>query len=192
MPTQTQIRAGAAAVLLAAFALLVAGQLTPTGDGSKLYGKVQSVPGHPLSAGATCVQREGYGNEDLIRLHIPGYDAGTGSYAVVRVCAMPAAADAGVPEVPLAYEMLPASPVGVSAWDGGSPQVEVWLQGHPNAPFSCACAKDTACEMQLMDGGWSTAPKGLTLNAGQWRGTCVKKPCTEWGGSRSMPEECLP
>lgn len=179
----TRLRLAAAAVVAATAALLASGALRPTVDGTT--SSVDSVPGYELDAGAECLYRSGLALPDVVGQWFPGWDGGS-QYAVVRVCANPTE-DGGETPLPPGYLLLPDyEERGPEAYDGG-PQVRVWLQGTPEAPYLCACAKDATC---LRPDG-SPAVQGVTLGHGQWQGVgCLPKSCVEFAGVSSWPVEC--
>lgn len=180
----TRLRLAAAAVVAAAAALLASGALTPSVTGGT--SSVDTVTGLALDAGAECVYRSGLASPAALAAWFPGWDGGS-AYAVMRVCANAEAVDedAGV-QLPEGYEALPDGDERVEAWDGGA-QLRVWLQGQPDAPYLCACAKDAAC--LRADG--TPAPVGVTLGSGQWQGAgCLPKSCVEFAGVSSWPKEC--
>lgn len=76
----------------------------------------------------------------------------------------------------------------------GQPEIEVWVQGRPDAPFKCACAiPDAGALVPQADGGTAPAPLGVTLSA--WvrdAGGVMPKTCFELGGVSSWPSECAP
>ncbi|MBM3992161.1 MAG: hypothetical protein FJ298_14295 [Planctomycetes bacterium] len=186
----TRVRSIIAAVVIAAAIGIAALQLTPTISDAGMRATIDSVPDAGLDAGALCALRAGYANGNVMSLWF-GPDAG-GGYAIMNVCVPVYDADAGawdgsIPILPSGYEVLPdLTVVGADVWDGG-PQIEIWRQGHPSAPYPCACAKDATC--LNADGG--PAPSGLTLAAGQWGGAgCLPKSCVELAGNSSWPAEC--
>jgi hypothetical protein len=83
----------------------------------------------------------------------------------------------------------------VTTWDGGEPQIEVWRQGHPHAPFDCACSvnsdvADGGCLLSI-SGGALAAPTGRTLNSGTWTGEgCLPKTCVVLAGNDQWPPQC--
>lgn len=60
----------------------------------------------------------------------------------------------------------------------------------------CACSTGSFCEWLRAspmnpDAGWVTAPRGVTLYPGMFRGTgCLNKPCMEMQGHSSWPKQC--
>lgn len=76
---------------------------------------------------------------------------------------------------------------------------EVYV-GSVDGGFECACSTGSSCERFILasslsgkDGGWATAPAGLTLGKSKWRGTgCVRKACAELFRSdvTSWPSQC--
>ncbi len=71
----------------------------------------------------------------------------------------------------------------VEAGDGVVPPMEL--------PLECACrTKLGACDANLRDGGYGSAPFGRTLAPG-WSGPgCERKACVELAGSSSWPNVC--
>lgn len=187
----TRLRSAIAAIILSAAALIYYAQLSPVLSDGNMRATVASIPDAGLDAGALCAYRAGWASASAMGLWFP--DAGAG-YAILHVCAPVYDADAGawdgsVPALPAGYEVLPDLTVmAVDVWDGG-PQIEVWRQGHPSAPYPCACRTD-AGPCLSPDGG--SAPAGVTLGAGQWSGPgCLPKSCVELGGYSSWPGVCL-
>jgi hypothetical protein len=178
----TRLRVAAALVIASAAALLSSGALQTSPPGV-----VESVPGHELDAGAQCLYRSGLASAEVVAQWFPGWDGGT-SYAVVRVCANPAEGeDGGAPSLPPGYELLPDFEERAAEEYDGGPQIRVWLQGDPAAPYLCACAKNDTCTRP--DGGG--VPTGITLTEGQWAGPgCLPKSCVEIAGTSSWPQEC--
>lgn len=174
-------RIAAAAVVASAAALLASGALTASPPGV-----VEVVPGYELDAGAQCIYRSGLASAEVVGQWFPNWDGGS-SYAVMRVCVNEAPEDAGETPLPAGYDALPEyEERGPEAYDGG-PQLRVWLQGDPAAPYLCACAKDATC---LRNDG-SPAAQGVTLGHGQWQGAgCLPKSCVEFAGVSSWPQEC--
>lgn len=105
----------------------------------------------------------------------------------------------------------------------GEPVFEVWSNGHPQAPWQCACGAAGArldagaCETfeplygkqkvdittwegqtlkvyPRLDGGvWTAVPRERlheTRRPGEWRGNCVRMPCSSWGEPEALPPAC--
>jgi len=180
-----KLTAGATSLFLLAGAALYMGSLTATGDGSGLYGEVvlEDVP-----TPTTCVYREGYAQASTLALWVPGY-VGDDAYALVRVCVDEDALEdeAEEPLLPPEYAALPGQDtIPPEPYVAGQPNIQVWVQGHPDAPWACACAAGPDCDWRT----WSGL-LGVTFSPGSWSGTqCHRKPCSEWAGYTSWPSQC--
>lgn len=182
--TRDQIRNGAVAAFLGASALLAYGILSATGDGTGLYGEL-TPPDAPTPT--VCVYREGYTDPATLGLWVPDYSGGP-AYALVQVCVDEEALDGEgeEPLLPAEYAALPPITTPPTDYVPGEAHMKVWVQGHPDAPFACACSSGSACNV-----AGRRAPNGLTLAAGTWTGEgCVPKPCVEWAGISSWPSSC--
>lgn len=182
--TREQLRNGAVAAFVGASALLAYGLLSATGDGSGLYGEL-TPPDAPTPT--VCVYREGYTDPATLGLWVPDYSGGS-AYALVQVCVdEDALEDEGEePLLPAEYAALPPDPTPPTPYVPGEAHMKVWVQGHPDAPFACACSSGSQCSQDGVE-----APLGLTLRAGSWAGEgCVPKPCVEWAGISSWPSQC--
>lgn len=183
MTPRQKLTAGATALFLAASGALYLGTLSTAGDGTGQYGEVTLTDTAPT----TCVYREGYTDADTLGLWVPGY-SGDSAYAMVRVCVDEEALD-GEDEEPLLppeYAALPGQDTVPPEPYVGGPDIQVWVQGHPDVPFACACASGPDCS-------WNgrTEVYGLTFGPGSWGGAdCVPKPCSEWAGISSWPAQC--
>lgn len=182
--TRDQIRNGAIAAFLGASALLAYGVLTADGDGSGLYGELTP---DPDATPTVCVYREGYTDPATLGLWVPDYSGGP-AYALVQVCVDEEVLDGEgeEPLLPPEYAALPPNPIPPTDYVEGEAHMKVWVQGHPDAPFACACSSGSQCSQDDAE-----APLGLTLRAGSWVGEgCVPKPCVEWAGISSWPAQC--
>ena len=185
MTTRKKITAGATALFLAAGAALYMGTLTSTGDGTGLYGEVvlDDVP-----TPTTCVYREGYAQASTLALWVPGYVGGD-AYALVRVCVSEEALEdeEEEPLLPPEYAALPSQDtIPPEPYAPGEPHIQVWVQGHPEAPWACSCTAEPPCL-------WRDRPNryGRTFDPGSWSGEgCYRKPCSEWSGYSSWPDAC--
>lgn len=184
MTPRQKLAAGATSLFLLAGAALYMGSLTATGDGSGLYGEVTLAD---VPTPTVCVYREGYAEASTLALWVPGYVGGD-AYALVRVCVDEATLDgeAEEPLLPPEYAAMPSQDTRPpEPYVAGQPDIQVWVQGHPSAPFACACAASAACLWHGNPGAY-----GFTLSPGSWSGTCVAKPCSEWSGISSWPSQC--
>ena len=185
MTPRQKLAAGATSLFLLAGAALYMGTLTATGDGTGLYGEVtlDDVP-----TPTTCVYREGYAAPATLGLWVPDYVGGD-AYAMVRVCVDEEALEdeAEEPLLPPEYAALPGQDtIPPEAYVDG-PNIQIWVQGHENAPFACACSAGPACTWR----GTRTGIYGLTFSPGTWTGEdCHRKPCSEWAGLTSWPSQC--
>ena len=185
MTPRQKLAAGATSLFLFAGAALYMGSLTATGDGTGLYGEVvlEDVP-----TPTVCVYREGYAEAATLALWVPGYIGGD-AYALVRVCVDEAALEdeAEEPLLPPEYAALPGQDtIPPEPYVAGQPDIQVWVQGHPAAPWACACSAGPAC-------AWNGIPDvyGFTLSPETWAGAdCLPKPCSEWSGTSSWPAQC--
>jgi len=141
-------------------------------------------------AGAVGIVGEARGSPEAIRLFRPDASVTGPTYALVKVCALPAElTDGGVePTLPGGFDLLPALGASrVESCPEGSPVVQVWLQSEEDTPWACACSSGPSCR----DPGGGSAPQGRTLMPGEWvDGGCVPKPCVEWAGASSWPAAC--
>lgn len=182
--TREQIRNGAIAAFLGASALLAIGILTADGDGSGLYGELTP---DPDATPTVCVYREGYTDPATLGLWVPDYSGGS-AYALVQVCVDEETLN-GEDEEPLLpeeYAALPPNPIPPTDYVEGEAHMKVWVQGHPDAPFACACSTGADCTWRDSD-----APLGLTFGPGTWSGAgCHRKVCLEFAGISSWPSAC--
>jgi hypothetical protein len=138
--------------------------------------------------GSVCVELDGLSSPQARALFGLNPDGGQ-QYARIRMGAYLADDDAGMPELPPGMLALEGSEVVL---DGGvcPYRFEAWLPA-TDAPFPCACSTGSNCQSLASDGGWATAPTGVTLPEGRWKGAgCFPKVCTELLGSTSWPGVC--
>lgn len=181
--------AGATAAALAVLLAVAGGQQSPGPEAPQ---------GHVVSgvapAGSVATQFTALLDPSVLRLM--GVDAGAQTYATGVICALPVdgGEDPGGRVIPGAIVVW-GEPEGVGC-DAGAPVLEMWLQGHPSAPWACACSSGASCQWRppLYPSGLgdlAPAPLGVTLPAGSWSGAgCVRKSCVELAGVSSWSASC--
>ena len=140
--------------------------------------------------GGFCVDFDGLSDAEARAFFCLTPDGGQ-EYARGRGWAPDVDGDAGMPVIPDGMQAVQDSEV--IRYSGACPyRFEAWLPS-TEAPFPCACSTGADCEALAIDGGWVTAPAGVTLPEGAWRGAgCWKKVCVEIAGYSSWPLEHCP
>lgn len=181
------VRAGIIATVTIVATGLMVGQLTKTVSPDQTRTVIGWGDGGPPPSGGVCVEVSGVAQVPMLKLFGLRSDAGA-QYAHCRICGTPREVDGGtLPSLPSGMYGLVDSEFEVP-FDAGHPQMECWIG--EQAPFPCACAKTYDCYVDLPDGGFQTAPSGVTLQPG-WSGEgCVRKSCVELAGQSSWPAEC--
>lgn len=185
------LRNAVIATVGAALAAVVGLTLTPDRDETGRYLAVQFEGSAP--AGVECLWSTALLRPEVLdALQLAPSDGPV--YAYARTCAAPEADTDTEPPLPSGIIALEHGQ-RVEAYDG-QPQVEMWLQGHPDAPWPAVCAPvGSDCEWLTWteDGTevWAPAPPGLTIDRERARGSgCVGKPDVELAGVSSMPGVC--
>lgn len=198
-PTNTRLRAGAAAALLAVLGAVLAGQLVPqypspaTDAGCYEHVRVGTAP--PGAVYVRALARASTGARAPFGL-CPNPDAGTAGEYGLAVLAVSLDGGESGPPLPAGFDGLEGVEE-LPGWDGGA-LLEAWVGA--SAPWPCACARQDdagTCEGLRQRLGeapaWESAPPGTTLGEGLWRGAgCQRKPCRERPGVSTMPGACLP
>lgn len=180
--------AGATAAALVALFAITGGQQSPGPEASVGHVSTGLAPAGSVATDFVAL----LGGDVLALMHL---DAGAPVYSVGTICALPidGGEDPGGSAIPGAVVVW-GEPDGRGC-DAGAPVLEMWIQGHPDAPWACACAASSACLWTPPlyprgRGDAGPAPYGVTLAAGVWSGACVRKPCTELSGMSSWPAAC--
>jgi hypothetical protein len=197
-PARPESRAGAAALAVLLLGGITAGLYAVRGSGGPgphegnprhRYAVVDQWPDGGPPADAVCVVGTYYAPSVVIGLHRMDDSSGSAEYLRCRTCGSPV--DGGGPTLPV--EALPHPEPVEEAYTGGPP-FQCWMQEtEGDGGMPCACSAGGNCEARLSDGGWGAAPRATTMQAGEWRGGCVRKVCAElWiPGQPSMPARCL-
>lgn len=194
------LRNAVIATVGAALAAVVVGTLipereevTPEGGGEPCTWHLTVPWTTPPGEGTQCLWSTALLTTDIAQ-QLDLCHSGSPLYAGSWTCAVPEADTDTEPPLPSGIIALEHGQ-RVEAYNG-QPQVELWLQGHPDAPWPAVCAPvGSDCEWLTWteDGTevWAPAPPGLTIDRERARGSgCVGKPDVELAGVSSMPGVC--